>query len=55
MHVHSKKWVISGLYNTHLNLIQGLENHSSHNDNAVVLGDINAKVATCYFEEPYVL
>ena len=52
INLRSKKWLISGSYNPHLNNIKdhlveikkGLEFYSSKYENSIILGDFNAKV-----------
>ena len=55
----SKKWLISGFYNPHLNSIQNhlahlskkFDFYSSRYENFIVLGDFNAEMANTHMEE----
>ena len=59
INLRSKKWLISGSYNPHLNNIKdhlveikkGLEFYSSKYENSIILGDFNAEVENIHLSE----
>ena len=59
INLRSKKWLISGSYNPHLNSIQNhlvqlskkFDFYSSKYENFIVLGDFNAEMTNTHMEE----
>ena len=59
INLHSKKWLVSGSYDRHLNSIQNnlvkpsktFDLYSSKYENFIVLGDFNAEMTNTHMEE----